>query len=60
MTRAGGRVGERWINRAVEHHRPDVLGEQLRVYRAEEGAVRLADIRQLLVTERGAEILTLP
>ena len=41
----------RRIDRAVEHQSPDPLGVELRVGRAEERAVRVAEVVQLLVAE---------
>ena len=40
---------------AVEHHPADLLGEEVGVDRAEVGAVRLAEVGELLLAERGPQ-----
>ena len=43
------------VDRAVEHHRPVVVREEARVGGAQEGAVREAEVVQLLVAHRGPD-----
>ena len=55
LAQRGGRAVERRVDRAVEHHAPDAIGELLGVERAEVRAVRVADVVEVLLAERGAE-----
>ena len=46
---------QRRVDRTVEHHGPDVVGEEVRVDRADERPVREPEIRQLVVPDRHAQ-----
>ena len=50
----GGEVGRTGVrfDGAVERHRPDLVGEELRVHAAEAGAVGEAEVAELVVADR--------
>ena len=54
LEQSGGLVRGR-VDGAVEHHRPDVGREGLRVHRADLGSVGVADVGELLIAQRGAQ-----
>ena len=55
LARCSSPMRRRQVDGGVEHQRPDPVGELLRVDRADHGAVGVAEVRQPVVAERGAE-----